>query len=84
MVDDSKYIIVPNTSQPGTFANPAGDELARLVLEGYRIIAKQSCRDVCHYILIKFKPGTKPKDRDVIPLRSGVDPSTIPTLAEDI
>lgn len=58
MVDDSQYIIVPNTEQAGH--NTQGDLIAKLITQGYRIIAKQSCRDVCHYVLIQFKPRTRP------------------------
>jgi hypothetical protein len=60
MVDDSKYIIVPNTTDTVTHSNGAGDKLAELVLDNYRIISKMGARDGIHYILIKFKPGTRP------------------------
>jgi hypothetical protein len=60
MVDDSKYIIVPNEIYGTGFSNEAGRELERLVLDGYRIISKLSTRVAIHYVLIKFKAGTKP------------------------
>ena len=59
MVDDSKYVIVPNKAKDGT--NPEGALVAKLVAEDYRIITKMGSREAIHYVLIKFKPGTKPE-----------------------
>jgi hypothetical protein len=62
MVDDSKYIIVPTTI--GYSPSDQANELTDLVRDGYRIISKISTGLAVHYVLIKFKAGTRPVRTD--------------------
>jgi hypothetical protein len=69
MVDDSIYIIVPNFIDEseiadGSFSNHAGDKVAELMKDGYRIINKNTTKDSVHYVLMKFKTDPNaPKSR---------------------
>lgn len=80
MVDDSKYVIVPNKTEIGSglgkdepiySSNDNGRYVAALIAQGYRVIKSASNKDSVHYVLIKFKPGTRPT-------RAGETPGTTP------
>lgn len=85
MVDDTQYVIVPNTTeiltggadgQPSRTANDNGHYVAKLVKEGYRITHKASNKDSVHYVLIKFNPNSQPRTRYP---RAGAVDDVVPT-----
>ena len=54
MIEDSKYVIVPDFRTSGA-SNSEGDDIANLIKGGYSIKARSTTKEAVHYVMVKYK-----------------------------